>query len=485
MAGFFQYILIGAMSLIIGQGSDSGNLNGIPGKNLQKINLPISESLPWLGAAYRPQLSALKELIIHANEFGLKADKLQLPARTDSNTFNKKATEISQYIFCTLAYGSKSPSFGYQALTATADSGKIQQLFKAYFFSNRLQAFADSLNKNVEPLIRQLAWYDTISSQKNFKEIPVSPVSTGMSNSVLVTRLYQLGFLPTAKTINPALIHKAILDAQNSFDLLADGVIRSTFREQLNLPIKIRIAQCLQAMNDLRWLRQLSGQNKMIVVNIPAAFMQLYEGDSMSLSMRLVVGKRSTPTPTFTSIINEVVLYPYWHVPHSIASKELLPLIKLSRSFLDKGGYQVMNKAGKIMDPTKINWSVLSASNFPYLIRQSTGCDNALGLLKLNFDSPFGVYLHDTPYKNAFSLHRRYFSHGCMRMEKPFELSRIILNENTIAIDTISQKGCLTNQAPVVVKAISKIPLIVWYNPASIGVDGQLKFYEDVYQKFK
>jgi murein L,D-transpeptidase YcbB/YkuD len=200
--------------------------------------------------------------------------------------------------------------------------------------------------------------------------------------------------------------------------------------------------------------------------------------------MRIIVGKPSTPTPTLTSKVEEVILYPYWHVPYSIATKEILPLLKKNPGYINTGNYQVLNTAGKIVDPHSINWNSLSRNYFPYIIRQSTGCDNSLGLLKLNFYSPFGVYLHDTPNKNLFLLNKRYFSHGCMRMEEPMELGRLILKDNSVAIDTLEQKGCLYNQSPVVVQAREKIPVIVWYNPAGIDSDGRVIFFEDVYGKF-
>jgi murein L,D-transpeptidase YcbB/YkuD len=155
--------------------------------------------------------------------------------------------------------------------------------------------------------------------------------------------------------------------------------------------------------------------------------MKVYSQGKVNLEMRMIVGKPSTPTSTLASRVNEVILYPYWHVPYSIATKELLPIIKRNPGYIEAGNYQVLNKSGNIVDPYSINWRALSRNYFPYLIRQSTGCDNALGLLKLNFYSPFGIYLHDTPVKSLFMLNKRYFSHGCMRMEKPMELGHLVL----------------------------------------------------------
>jgi murein L,D-transpeptidase YcbB/YkuD len=230
----------------------------------------------------------------------------------------------------------------------------------------------------------------------------------------------------------------------------------------LNVPLTARLKQLSRAINYYRWLYCLTRKQPVVVVNIPAAYMKVYSEGNTIMEMRVIVGKPSTTTPTLASTITEVILYPYWMVPQSIATKELLPAIKRNPGYIDAHGYQVLNRQGRIMDPYSINWLALSSKNFPYLIRQSTGCDNALGLLKLNFHNPYSVYLHDTPSKSLFMLNKRFFSHGCMRMEKPTELAHLVMANNEIAIDTLT----------------------VWYNTAGINTAGKIVYFEDVYHKF-
>jgi murein L,D-transpeptidase YcbB/YkuD len=117
------------------------------------------------------------------------------------------------------------------------------------------------------------------------------------------------------------------------------------------------------------------------------------------------------------------------------------------------------------------------------MIRQSTGCDNALGLVKLNFYNPYSVYLHDTPNKSLFNFNKRYFSHGCMRVEKAMELAHLVLKNNSIAIDTLEAKGCLYNQSPIIVPADEIIPVFVLYNTAWVDSTGGVSFSEDIYRK--
>ena len=57
------------------------------------------------------------------------------------------------------------------------------------------------------------------------------------------------------------------------------------------------------------------------------------------------------------------------------------------------------------------------------MVRQRPGPSNALGLVKMMFPNEYNVYLHSTPSQELFSRTRRDFSHGCIRVEKPAELT--------------------------------------------------------------
>jgi murein L,D-transpeptidase YcbB/YkuD len=323
------------------------------------------------------------------------------------------------------------------------------------------------------------------TSDTGFAEVIIVSNKVSAANKPLVQKLYQLGILDSFTVqYTDKQLKEAVKEAQQQFVLLSDGVLRSTIIEQLNVPVSVRLQQLKMAINYYRWLHCLVQQQTVIVVNIPAAYMKVYRNDLVILEMRMVLGNPKTPTPTLTSKVSEVILYPYWHVPYSIATKEMLPSIKKNPGVIDAGNYQVLDKNGRIMDPYKINWQAFSTKYFPYVIRQSTGCDNALGLLKLNFFSPFGVYLHDTPHKGAFFLNKRFFSHGCLRMENPMAVGHLVLKNNAIAIDTLEQKGCLRNQAPIAVPSDEQMPVVVWYNPAGVDSTGRVLYFEDVYRKF-
>jgi L,D-transpeptidase YcbB len=172
-----------------------------------------------------------------------------------------------------------------------------------------------------------------------------------------------------------------------------------------------------------------------------------------------------------------VIYYPYWNVPYSIAVKEMLPVIRRNPGYLAKNHYEVL-QGGVAVNAGSISWWRYSAGYFPFDIRQLPGCDNALGRLKFDFENPFSVYLHDTNNKTVFAAGRRFFSHGCMRVEKPYELAL------AIGVDAakINMDSCRTGMKPQAIPLEKPIPVFVIYATVDV-VNGELVWFEDAYHK--
>ncbi len=413
---------------------------------------------------------------------------IRLQSKDDSLEAEVRITDAAIHFYNDITYGNTKPTLGYNGLNYIPGCRNIPALLAEYVSKKLLKLLITYLSPalpEITVMENKISWFHTVISDSNFSEAIITSNKLTGTNKPLISKLYQLGILNSVNNNLPdSILKQKVKEAQRQFSLLADGVLRSTIIHELNVSLSVRLQQLNLSVNYYRWLYCLIQNQSVIVVNISAAYLKLYRNSKIMLEMRMIVGKKSTPTPTLASTVNEVILYPYWHVPYSIATKELLPAIKRNPAYIDAGNYQVLNKTGKIVDPYSVNWHALSIKYFPYIIRQSTGCDNALGLLKLNFYNPFGIYLHDTPTKNLFMLNKRFLSHGCMRMEKPMELGHLVLKNNAIAIDTLEQKGCLRNQAPIIVHADEHMPVIVWYNPVGIDSTGRVLFYEDVYGKF-
>jgi L,D-transpeptidase YcbB len=455
----------------------------------------------WFGSRGAGNRQILLQQLAQADSLGLEPRDYQydfiqrfiqtkqaLATIQDSLTAELFFTGAALHFYKELAQGNQKPVFGYDGLQYTPACIAVANELASHLANGQLPALAAKLTPalpEINALIKAIGQWRSAVQGGEEANVPVSSKTVSTANRPLLTKLYLLGLLDTTrKNITADSLKAIIKEAQRRFDALADGVLRTPFLQQLNVPPATRLRQLKLALNYYRWLHCLARQQAVITVNIPAAYLKVYNGGAILLEMRLVVGKPSTPTPTLNSRVSEVILYPYWHVPYSIATKELLPRIQRNPAYINEGNYQVLNMAGQVMNPYTIHWRGLSTRYFPYIIRQGSGCDNALGILKLNFLNPYSVYLHDTPGKNSFSMGKRYFSHGCMRMQKPMELGYLVMNRNRLALDTISAKGCVQNQQPVVVEADVKMPVVVWYNPVGTDSAGRVVFFDDIYHKF-
>ena len=238
-----------------------------------------------------------------------------------------------------------------------------------------------------------------------------------------------------------------------------------------------------KAINDYKWLHAIEKNNKIILVNLPSTKLSVLENGRQVMQMKLIVGKPATPSGTLTALVNQVVINPYWNVPKSIMVREMLPSIQKDIAYFERNHLELRDVDYKKLDPSKINWYDIDTVNFPFFIRQSTGCDNSLGIIKLDFDNPYGIYLHDTPQKELFALNNRFFSHGCMRMEKPIEMAKYLLKNNPRALDSIDFENCYKNPQPINIQMTEKVNVIVWYHLVDFDEKLKLQYYPNIYHK--
>ncbi len=77
---------------------------------------------------------------------------------------------------------------------------------------------------------------------------------------------------------------------------------------------------------------------------------------------------------------------------------------------------RIFDKDGQELQSDQINWNSLDAVNYKF--RQDPGGDlNSLGVVRININNPYGVYMHDTPEKGIFGDDDRFVSSGCIRVQ--------------------------------------------------------------------
>jgi murein L,D-transpeptidase YcbB/YkuD len=279
-----------------------------------------------------------------------------------------------------------------------------------------------------------------------------------------------------------ATLERAVRVFQQRQGLAADGVVGVATRSALNVPVATRVQQ--MALNLRRW-RALSNNlgERYILVNIPDFTLQVIEHSQPVMTMRVIVGKPTWPTPTLSSSILQVVINPAWEVPPRIARLEILPMIKRDPTYALRNRLKILqgwDSEAREIDPQKLDWSTLSLDNFPYHLRQEPGPTNALGRLKFVFPNPFHVYMHDTPERSLFSRRKRLFSHGCIRLEKAFDLATYLV-QNLPAWSRSRLRAAIRQHHEQRIHLPEALPVHLVYFTAWVDERNTVQFRPDVY----
>lgn len=277
----------------------------------------------------------------------------------------------------------------------------------------------------------------------------------------------------------PAAYDKGLQEAVKKFQrrhgLADDGVVSAAVVSEMNVPIDRRIRQIELNMERWRWLPRDLGERH-IFVNIPDMRLDVWDHDRVPLSMRVVVGKKDTPTPIFNDTMTYLVFSPYWNVPPDIANKETLPAVMSDPGFLERTNMEVVDKSGNLVDPASIDLTKPE----DYRFRQRPGADNSLGLVKFMFPNQYNVYLHDTPADSLFARASRSFSHGCVRVEQPEKLAEYVLGDQPDWTDDKITEAMHAGEEKTV-KLKQPLPVYIAYLTARVTPDGAVQFRKDVY----
>ena len=180
-------------------------------------------------------------------------------------------------------------------------------------------------------------------------------------------------------------------------------------------------------MERSRWRRHqpFMNEGKRVVVNIPAYHLYAYS-DTAQLDMRVVCGARTTKTPLLSSNIEWMEVNPQGVIPMSIIRNEVARHAGDSAWFA-RHRYDIVDKETRqVLNPHHVTASMLLSGK--YNVAQQGGAGNSLGRIVFRFKNNFSVFLHDTNTPGAFQRDTRSLSHGCVRVSKPFDLARFVLD---------------------------------------------------------
>ena len=276
-------------------------------------------------------------------------------------------------------------------------------------------------------------------------------------------------------------LEEAVKKFQWRHKLTSDGVIGKGTIEQMRVPIENRIDMLLLNLERTRWVFQ-QPDDDFLIVNIAGFQVRRITDKKEVFNSRVIVGKYHKETPVFKGVMQYIVMNPTWTLPYSIATHETLPRIKKDPGYLAAKHMEVMDRSGKILDPSTIDWSKYSAGNFPFIIRQKAGPWNALGEVKFIFPNKYSVYLHDTPSRGLFNRQDRAFSHGCIRTEDKWGLLMSLMDDpkewNMDKINEILKSGKTTT-----INLPKPVNIYLIYLTAAVDQQNNLMFMKDVYKR--
>jgi murein L,D-transpeptidase YcbB/YkuD len=290
------------------------------------------------------------------------------------------------------------------------------------------------------------------------------------AETVLLNALKRPDFMTAIMGVQPR--SKQYVHLQNYMRVVAGQQVGDCYEVPDGVLKKVAIN-----MERLRWAE--INKPAYIQINIPSYTLKFHQPDT-AYSFKVIVGKPINPSPSLQSAISYFTTAPEWKVPDKIFAKELLPKALANAAYLENNHFDIYSKKGTWIEPTRANLLMIKQNRNNYRATQSSGCDNALGLVVFRFPNIYDIYLHDTPEQKLFQKNERAFSHGCIRVEQAEKLAGLVLQNDNSA-----------DKIPAVHKAISTYTTKTFTLKKTLSIevvyltcevtDGILTIYPDIY----
>ncbi|MFB9861934.1 L,D-transpeptidase family protein [Rufibacter immobilis] len=312
-------------------------------------------------------------------------------------------------------------------------------------------------------------------------------IKPGDSAQAVLSLRHRILGKPADNTPQNRIYDKPLADAVKNFQirhgLKPDGVVGGETLKVMNIPVEERIDQIIINMERWRWVPKRF-EDKYVLINIPEYMLHVYEKGKEMLNMKVVVGKEMHATPVFSDKLEYIVFYPYWNITPQILEEEIAPAQARNPNYLASHDMELVKDIGnnqvEVLSPSSVDWNTVDR-NFKMRVRQRPGKQNPLGFVKFIFPNEHNVYLHDTPSDHLFNQTERGFSHGCIRIEKPFEFAQYLLKDQKqwtpSAINAAMHGG-----AEKYVNLSAKVPVYIVYFTAWVDDNGAVHFRDDIYK---
>lgn len=351
------------------------------------------------------------------------------------------------------------------------------------------QGQAPMLQENSAALMQaaEQRYADAIS-RGGFPKISKGSLKKGSKGPAVATlnqRMFMEGYLRVEGTQGDyaALYTSATEDSvarfQRNMGITVTGKVDQLTQAYLNISAEERLATIRANVPRLEIYEKNLG-DRYLVVNVPAQQVETVSNGRVYSRHNAIVGRPERPSPVVITSLETVKFNPYWNAPVSIVERDIIPKLRSGTQILADMNIKVFQGVGgPEIDPRSVNWASAVPDNYQF--RQEPGPENAMATAKVEFISPFGIYLHDTPERQLFKTSNRFYSSGCVRVDQMPLLAQWILNgqdgfgESKIATmeETLERLDVLIMDPP---------ELRVAYLTAWPAGKGTVAFRKDIYK---
>jgi L,D-transpeptidase YcbB len=329
--------------------------------------------------------------------------------------------------------------------------------------------------------------YSAIVAQGGFPKIPSGNYKKGADGKaveILNQRLFIEGYLRVEGTqgdvasVFTTATQDAVSRYQRNLGLGVTGRVDNATLAELNISAESRLQAISANIPRLAIYEQGLG-DRYVIVNIAAQQIETVSNGHVFSRHNAIVGRPERPSPVVMAPLDTVKFNPYWNAPVSIVERDIIPKMQANPQFLTSMNMKVYQGiGGPEVDPKSIDWA--HAIPDDYQFRQEPGPENAMKTAKIEFNSPFGIYLHDTPEPQLFKTNNRFYSSGCIRVEKMPLLVEWVLNGQE-GFDSSKISSMSETLERLDVKIAAAPQLRVAYLTAWPTSNGTVAFRRDIY----
>ena len=352
------------------------------------------------------------------------------------------------------------------------------------------RGFPTLAKENIATTKTAIKQYAELVAQGGWPQLPPIELRTGMNHPAVLQlrrRLQVTGDLQAYggyPEVYDSYVEQAVKRAQLRHGVPPTGFLDAITLDALNVPASARLRQLRTNLTRLQNLIPAVPAGKYVLVNIPAAQIEAVNNNQVVSRHTGVVGKPDRPSPLLQSAIEEINFNKEWVVPPTVLKADLVPKGRdgqdvLAKYKIDAYADHAAYQRGQRLDPMQIDWA--SDAPLRYFYVQNAGEDNPLGYAKINFASPHGVYMHDTPGQSIFSKTFRAESSGCVRVQNIHQMVAWLLEDNGWSVQQVLRMKQTGERLTVRLK--KRVPLYWTYITAWGTPDGTVQFRNDIYRK--